>query len=257
MVDERLGHVREAVNLLGCLVAAPGDESLHVVDCRGDVAQGGVEVGSAAVDHLGQRGETVLELDDLGVRISKGPYHLVEVGDHVDDVAAALGEYSRRPGQFGQSVAQLVAVAAHRVGRAVDESAYRAAGQVVLGPQVGHQTHELLFDLIPFQWDSRSFDGNHCAVPQYGAAVDIGRRELDVPGGDQVLGHDHRVRLGGDGHSTIDRQCHRHLLGLTPNPVDGADFHACDAHLITGIDTGRAGEVRGDRGGAEEGVVYQ
>ena len=58
-------------NLLGGLVAAAGDEPLHLADRGRQIVQRGIQVGPAAVEHAGEGREPVLELNDLGVAVAQ------------------------------------------------------------------------------------------------------------------------------------------------------------------------------------------
>ena len=65
VIDEILGDVCQSLDLLSRAIAGSGDESLDFPHGGGKVFQCPIEIGSASVEHAGQRCEAVLELDDL------------------------------------------------------------------------------------------------------------------------------------------------------------------------------------------------
>ena len=124
MLDQVLRDVGQPLNLFAGLVAGAGDKPLHVPTATIDPSER-------------SRGRTV-SLSTL-VSVAKWPWNSticwpavtqsaderLEVLQDVDDVAAAVGQNPPHSGQLSQRLAQFVAVAVHRVRRAVDETGYR------------------------------------------------------------------------------------------------------------------------------------
>ena len=103
MVDEILRDVGQPLELFGRLVAAARDETPHVADCGRQVRQRRTQIG-LVVHHAGQGGEPVLELDDLLVAVTQCGDEGLQVLDDVDDVAAAVGQDSTQPREFGEGL---------------------------------------------------------------------------------------------------------------------------------------------------------
>ena len=97
LIDEGLGDVGQPGNLLAGLVAGSGDESLHLADRGRQIGQRRVQLGSAVVDHAGERGQPVVELHDLDVAVAQRGDEGLQILDDVDDVAAAVGEDPPHP----------------------------------------------------------------------------------------------------------------------------------------------------------------
>ena len=257
VVTEVAHHIAETVHLFGGLPAAAGDEPLHLDHRAGQVGQRGVQIRPAAVDHTGQAGQPILELDDLGVAVPQHRHEGLQVLDDLDDVAAAVGEDPAQPGQLPDRLAQFHPVAVECVGGAVDEPPHRRCRHLTGRSEVGGQPVELGFDLIPFHRDRGAVGVDHRAVPHprcVGTTVHPERRgQLHVAGADQIPGDDHRLRVGGDGHLVVDDEGHPRLGALRFDVFDGADPDPGDPHLVTGVDRGGGGEQRGDPGGLEHG----
>ena len=88
-------------------------------------------------------------------------------------------------------------------------------------------------------------------------ALPVGGRELYIARRDQVLGDDHRLGVGGDGHIAVDIQGQFGLSALGFDRVDSADLDPGDPHLVTRIDRRGRGEVRGDRLRSEERLAHE
>ncbi len=155
-------------------------------------------------------------------------------------------------GQLGQGLAQLVAVAVQRVGGAVDEPGHRGVRDLAGRPQIRCQPHQLGLDLVPLDGNRGAVQRDHRAVGHRRPLGPVGRRELDIPRRDQVLGDDHRLCVDRHGHIAVDMQGHLGLGALGFDRVDGADLDAGHPHLVTRVDRRGRGEVRGDGLRAEE-----
>ena len=71
----------------------------------------------------------------------------------------------------------------------------------------------------------------------------VRRGQLDVAGGDQVLCHDHGLRVGRDtGTPWSTSQGHLRLGAVGVDRGDGADLHPGDADVVAGVDGRRGGE---------------
>jgi hypothetical protein len=134
--------------------------------------------------------------------LSRRVLHGLQVLDDVDDVAAALGQHPADPGQLRDGLPQLVAVSVERVGGAVDEPADRRGGYAPFGPR--SVASRITWFLSPLDRHRGAVDRNHRTAGHLRAAAPVGRGQLDIAGGDQVLGHDDRLGVGGDRHATVD-----------------------------------------------------
>ncbi len=257
MIDQVLRDIGQPRNLFAGLVACPGDEALHLADRRRQIGQRRVQVGFAVVDDAGERGQAAVELLNLHVAVAQRADEGLQVFDDVDDVAAAVGEDPADARQLTERLAQLVAVALEGVGGAVDEPAHRRARYPALGSQIRCQPHQLGFDLVPLDRHSRALDRDDRPVAHDRTAVPIGRRKLNVAGGHQVRGDDHRLRVRRNRHVMVDLEDHLGLRALRLNGFDGADFHTRNPHLVMRIDRGGRGEVGGDRLRPEERVANE
>ena len=158
VVDEVLGDVGQSLDLFGGLVPAARDESLSSRRRPSDrLVSARVQIGSAVVQDAGQRGEPVLELHDLVVAVAQRVTKICRF--LMMSTMLPLPSARMRPdtGQLGQRLAQLVPVAVHGVGRAVDEPADRRGRHVAWRTQFGCQPRQLVLDLVPF-------DGHRGAV---------------------------------------------------------------------------------------------
>src|SRR5690606_1540132 len=92
IVDQVLGEVHQPAHLFARPVAIVGDEAPHLGDGEGELVQGRVQIGAAAVEDAGEGGQAVLEFHDLHIAVPQGGDELLQGGDGGDDVAAAVGE---------------------------------------------------------------------------------------------------------------------------------------------------------------------
>ena len=113
--------------------------------------------------------------------------------------------------------------------------------------QIRCQSRQLSLDLVPLDGHRRALERNHGAVGHCRAARPVGRGQLDVTRRDEILGDDHRLRIGRDGHVAIDVHDQLRLGALRFDRRDGADLDPGDPHLVAGVDRGGGGEVGGDR----------
>ena len=254
-------HVAESLDLLGGLVAATGNEPFDVADRTGQVGQGAVKFRAAVVEHAAHRGEAILERHDLIVTVPQCGDEGLQVLDNVDDVAAAVGEDPTQARQLLDGLPQLVPVAVHRGGGAVDEASHRRRRHSTARAEICRQPGQLGFDLVPLHWHSGAVEIDHGSVAHRrsaGFAVHpISRCQLDEPGTDKILGDDHRVGISGDGHAALDAEGHLRPGALRLDRLDGTHPDPGNPNLVSGVDRLGTGEIGGNRCRLQSGVTDQ
>ena len=115
-----------------------------------------------------------------------------------------------------------------------------------LGPNSVANRDQLSLDLIPLHRHSCSVDGDFGAVRHLWPAVLVRRRQLDVACGDEVLGDNDGLGVGGDRHVAIDRKVIRSVCGSGSIDVMVPTFTPATRTWSPGIDGGGAAEVGGD-----------
>ena len=195
-------------------------------------------------------------MHDLCIAVAQCCDERLQVLDHVDDIAAAVGENSAQAGQLFDGLVQLDPVTVHRVGRTVDETPYRRGLHTAARAEICGQPVQLRLDLVPLNGHRGPVEVDYGTVSHLGPGCLISRCQLNESRAHQVLGDDDGFGVGRDGHVSIDRQRHLCLRTLRLDGLDRADLHPGNPDLVTGINRRRVGEVCGDRRRLQDGVAH-